>query len=248
VPRPVAIVLVLCAAAAASLTLGSALGSGPSSPVAGPAHPAHLTAAASPLAGLNATFRRLAPEARCDKAAAKARTARRLRAEALRNAAKAKPKVLRAKKRKLRRAIRLLRSGAKLCDQAPPPGGGSPGAGAAPPAPGAPPPPPPPPPQPGTQTISLSASGTTLAFSPNTPVTVSPGTIRLALANNSSLDHRIGARTSPGNVLVGQQSPVASPGNSTFVDVTLAAGSYQIFCGVSFHAANGMVVPLTVTP
>ncbi len=45
------------------------------------------------------------------------------------------------------------------------------------------------------------------------------------------------------------ESQNAAPGTSTFVDVTLPAGSYQIFCGIGDHAALGMVVELvTVTP
>jgi plastocyanin len=94
-----------------------------------------------------------------------------------------------------------------------------------------------------------SASGTTLAYSPSTPVTAKAGVpIRLTVTNASTIDHRIGARTSPGNV-VQTDSAVATPANSVSApDVTLPAGSYQIFCGQPGHAAGGMVVTLTVTP
>jgi hypothetical protein len=44
------------------------------------------------------------------------------------------------------------------------------------------------------------------------------------------------------------EAPNAPPGGSTYVDVTLPAGSYQIFCGIGDHAALGMTLPLTVTP
>lgn len=97
-------------------------------------------------------------------------------------------------------------------------------------------------------TVALrSASGTTLAFSPSTPVTVPAGPVRLELANGSTISHRIGARTVPGQVVI-DQSPVAPAGGAASVEVTLAPGAHQIFCGVPGHAAAGMVVPLTVTP
>jgi hypothetical protein len=249
VPRPVAIILVLCAAAAASLTLGSALASGPPRPAPpDAAHPAHLTAAAAPLAGLNATFRRLAPEARCDAADPKAATARRLRAAANKNAAKAPPKVLRRKKASLRRAIRLLRDAGELCDGPVAPGGAPAAPGTTAPAPGAGQvPPAPPPPQPGSQ--ALSFTGRNFSFDPSTPQTARAGiALRLAMTNAASAtSHRIGVRTLPAEVLLGQ-SPVVDGGQSTFVDLTLIAGSYEIFCGVGDHAEAGMVVPLTVTP
>jgi uncharacterized cupredoxin-like copper-binding protein len=57
----------------------------------------------------------------------------------------------------------------------------------------------------------------------------------------------VGVRTDPGLSLIGQ-SPIVGGGGSTFVDLTLAAGAYEIFCGVGDHDALGMVVPLTVTP
>jgi len=230
--RPIAVLLVLCAAAAATMALGSALA-------------ARSTAAKSPLAGLDRTFRALQPAARCAAGADKAATARRLRAAALKKAAKAPPKVLKRKKASMRRAIRLLRQAGDLCEAtAPPPGtpapGGTPPPGTPAPGPG------PIPPAPGLQTISLT--GTNFAFSPSTPVTVSAtAPIRLALTNAAAgTDHRIGARV-PGQSAIAE-SLNAAPGASTYVDVTLPAGSYQIFCGVDNHAAFGMTLPLTVTP
>ena len=108
--RPIAVLLVLCAAAAATMALGSALA-------------ARSTAAKSPLAGLDRTFRSLQPAARCAAGAATAAKARRLRAAALKNAAKAPPKVLKRKKASMRRAIRLLRQAGDLCEApSPPPG------------------------------------------------------------------------------------------------------------------------------
>ena len=76
------------------------------------------------------------------------------------------------------------------------------------------------------------------------------GAIRLQLTNvSATLDHSVGVRTPPPppHTLLGASVP-AGPGGSTSLDVTLAAGTYQIYCGVSNHAAMGMVIPLTVTP
>ena len=79
----------LCAAAAATLALGSALA-------------ARLIAAKSPLAGLDRTFRSLQPAARCAAGAATAAQGPRLRVAALKNAVKAPPKVLKRKKVSMR--------------------------------------------------------------------------------------------------------------------------------------------------
>ena len=230
--RPIAVLLVLCAAAAATMALGSALA-------------ARSTAAKSPLAGLDRTFRSLQPAARCDAGADKAATARRLRAAALKNAAKAPPKVVKRKKASMRRAIRLLRQAGDLCEAAsPPPGTPAPGGTPPPGTPG----PGPAPVPPVTTTISLSASAIA-PFSPSS-ATAPAGAIRLQLTNvSATLDHSVGVRTPPPppHTLLGASVP-AGPGGSTSLDVTLAAGTYQIYCGVSNHAAMGMVIPLTVTP
>ncbi len=155
-PRPVAIVLVLCAAAAASLTLGSALASGPADPAPPAAHPAHLTAAASPLAGLNETFRRLAPDARCDAAdreggdgAAAARGGQQERGQGAPEGPAEEEGLSAPRDPHPARRRRALRRGRR--PWAPPGARRTPAR----PAPAARPPPPPPPP-PGVQTIALT--------------------------------------------------------------------------------------------
>jgi hypothetical protein len=231
--RPIAVLLVLCAAAAGTMALGSALA-------------ARSTAAKSPLAGLDRTFRALQPAARCAAGADKAATARRLRAAALKNAAKAPPKVLKRKKASMRRAIRLLRQAGDLCKAAsPPPGTPAPGGTPPPGTPG----PGPAPVPPVTTTISLSASAIA-PFSPSS-ATAPAGAIRLQLTNlSATFTHSVGVRTPPPppHTVLGGPSVPAGPGGSTSLDVTLAAGTYQIYCGVGTHAASGMVIPLTVTP
>jgi Copper binding proteins, plastocyanin/azurin family len=223
--RPIAVLLVVCAAAAATMALGSALA-------------ARSTAAKSPLAGLDRTFRALQPAARCAAGADKAATARRLRAAALKNAAKAPPKVLKRKKASMRRAIRLLRQAGDLCEAASPPPG-TPGTPGTPPTPTT-----PTPPIPGGGTFSFT--GVDFDLTPDTLITERAGLFRLQLTVNEG-SHNIGARTDPGGVSQGNSFTV-SAGNSTSVDITLGPGSYQIYCAVPGHAAAGMVVPLTVTP
>ena len=226
--RPIAVMLMVCAAAAATLALGSALA-------------ARSTAAKSPLAGLDRTFRSLQPAARCAAGADTAARARRLRAAALKNAAKAPPKVLKRKKASMRRAIRLLRRAGDLC-AAPPPPPGSPAPGGAPPTPGGPPPP-------GAQTISLgTAPGTAKRFTPEQTFTVRAGTVRFQLANTSGETHSVGVQTLPGLSSQGLAS-AASVGTSTSVDISLPTpGTYQIYCGEGTHAAQGMTLLLTVNP
>jgi uncharacterized cupredoxin-like copper-binding protein len=69
--------------------------------------------------------------------------------------------------------------------------------------------------------------------------------MRLELENASTvLSHRIGVRA--GGTTFGT-SPVAPPGGTTFVDVSLAPGTYQVFCSVNGHDGAGMVIPFTVT-
>ena len=191
------------------------------------------------LAALDRTFRSLQPAARCAAGADTAARARRLRAAALKNAAKAPPKVVKRKKASMRRAIRLLRRAGDLCE-APPPGG-------APPAPGGPAPPPPTPP--GTQTVALSTVSSGVGFVPNQAIRVAAGTVRFELSNTGNLYHSIGVRLPPPPGTSQGVSSAAAPGGATRVDIALTTpGAYQIYCDVSDHAANGMVVDLTVTP
>jgi hypothetical protein len=224
-----------CAAAAGTLPLGAAVAADRPDPA--PA-PLRVTAAAKPLAGLNATFKRVAAGAKCAAAGSKATQARKLRAAANRNVAKATPKALKAKKAKMRRAIRVLRAAKKLCDEA----GTTPGGGAG----SGPPPPPPSPPPPGVQTFAFT--GTNFVFSPAAPVAVSAGApIRLQVTNAAAdTDHRIGVRGLDQPAIT--ESQIAAPGASASVDVTLPAGVYEIFCGVDGHDMLGMIVDLNVGP
>ncbi len=240
--RPIVLCLVACAAAAAALALGSALGA--QTDDAAPAgHAAHLTAARSPLAGLDARFRKLAPAGACAAGAPKARPARRLRAAALKGAAKAPPKVLRRKKASMRRAIGLMRAAGDLCEAAqgggaPPPGGGAPPAGPPPPAPGGPPGPPPP------QEITLHVTGPDTMYV-ETSAAAAPGAMRLTIVNTSALSHFAGVRLGPGNPVI-TETPQAAAGQTQSVNATIGPGTYEIYCRQGNHYAMGMHIPFMV--
>lgn len=88
-----------------------------------------------------------------------------------------------------------------------------------------------------------------MLVAPGLAVTARAGEIRLQLANGSVFPHSVGVRPPPPPPQAGLGlSPVAAPGTSASVDVTLAPGAYEIYCGVGGHADAGMVVALTVTP
>ena len=237
--RPIVLCLVACAAAAAALALGSALGAQADDATAA-GHAAHLTAARSPLAGLDARFRRLAPAGACAAGAPKARPARRLRAAALKGAAKAPPKVLRRKKASMRRAIGLMRAAGGLCAAAqgggaPAPGGGAPATGP-PPAPGAPPGPP--------QVITLHVTGPDTMYV-EIEASATPGPMQLTIVNTSSLSHFAGVRLGPGNPVL-TETPEAAAGQTQSVDANIGAGTYEIYCRQGNHYAMGMHIPFTV--
>ena len=44
----------------------------------------------------------------------------------------------------------------------------------------------------------------------------------------------------------GEQTPTLSPGQTATLDVTLEAGSYELYCGVDGHRELGMDVHITV--
>jgi hypothetical protein len=236
VRRLVASILLVSAAAAATLALGPAFGAGPVSaeppPAASAEHGVHLKAKPSPLARLDRTFRAILPAARCDAGAGKRRTASRLRTAAFKGARTAPPRIVKRKKATMRRAITLLLGARTLCRQAAPPGGAT----------GTPPPPPPPA---GLQTITLHApSG--VGFT-ETSATATSGRIRIELVNGSSLQHRVGVRTPGGQTPIAESGAVGT-GETAAIEVELQQGSYQILCRQNDHHLQGMIIPLTVNP
>lgn len=235
------LVLVACAAAAAALALGAAGAPGPAAPQAATAHAAGAHAAAPTVASLKATIRRLLPATRCDAGAAKRGRALKLRTAALKNIAKQPPRELRKRKATLKRAIALLRQAGTACAAPPAPGGGTPAPGTP-----APPAPQPPGPAPGPTVITLHVTGNTLDYV-EPSATAPAGQIRIDLVNGSNFNHFAGVRVASGQPTIGE-SPLSSPGETVSVTVTLAPGTYQVFCRNNNHDVIGpMVMPLTVT-
>ncbi len=240
--RLVAIVLVSCAAAAATLALGSALASGPAPSRAQAAHPAHLSAAASPLAGLNRTFRRIAPSARCDAAAregadrpAPARGRAQERGEGLAQGAQGQEEEAAARDpASSGRAGRAVRAGCASPEPLPAARSRRP--------------------RRRRRAPRRSPSvGTDFEFNPSDAADGERRRARsgCALTNDrptttSAPDRR---RTSPGRSLIGQSPDASAGAASTSVDVTLAAGHVpDLLRGPRPRCSLGMVVPLTVTP
>ena len=244
--RLIVLILAVCCAAAATMALGSSLGPGATAAHASgvASHGTmHMDARPVTLAQLNATFRGLLPATRCDAGDAKRASAVRLRAAALKGAAKATPKVLQRKKTSMRRAIALLRSAKVACAAPPAPGGG----GSTPPPGSTPAPPGTPPTTPPLQTVTLHvAAGPTFAYT-EASATARAGAMRLSVVNGSTLMHFIGVRVSTGQPTIAI-SQLSDPGETKSVDVTLAAGTYELFCNNNNHDTLGMKIPLTVTP
>jgi hypothetical protein len=244
--RLVVMTLIASAAAAATLVLGAALVAGSPTAPAAPVHGAHAVAHAAkppPLAGLDRTFRALIPSTRCDEGAAKAVAGKRIRAAALKGAAKATPKVLKRKKAAMRSAIAAMRRAKALCAAAAAAGpGGTPAPGAPAPGPGTTPGAPAP-----TQTIVLHvAAGNTFTYT-ETSATATAGAMRLELQNASNIRHFVAVRTASGQPTIAS-SPLSLAGGTVFVDVTLAPGTYEIFCNNNNHDVMfGMKIPLTVS-
>jgi hypothetical protein len=231
VRRSGVIALVACAAAAAALALGAA---------ASPGDTQRADATAPTVASLKRTFRVLLPAAACDAVSAKRTAALRLRAGALKNLAKATPKALTRKKAAMRKGIRLLRQAKATCAAlAIPPGGGTP-------APGAPTPPgTPAPTPPGTTVLTLHvAAGNTTRYT-ETTAAAPPGAIHVDLVNASNLRHFVAVRAGDGQPELGR-SALSPPGGPTSLDITLPAGTYQIFCDNNGHDTLGMKIPFTV--
>ena len=67
------------------------------------------------------------------------------------------------------------------------------------------------------------------------------------MVNGSSISHFIGVRV-PGAMAFLARSQLSAPGETKSVDVSLAAGTYELFCNNNDHDLMGMKIPFTVTP
>lgn len=73
----------------------------------------------------------------------------------------------------------------------------------------------------------------------------SPGTYKFTAVDKGHLQHNL-VINGPG-VNQAKTAGLLSPGQSASVAVTLSKGSYDIFCGVPGHKAQGMNVEITVS-
>jgi uncharacterized cupredoxin-like copper-binding protein len=73
----------------------------------------------------------------------------------------------------------------------------------------------------------------------------SPGTYKFTAVDKGHLQHDL-VIDGPG-VNMAKTAGLLSPGQSASVTVTLRKGSYDIFCGVPGHKAEGMNVNITVS-
>lgn len=99
---------------------------------------------------------------------------------------------------------------------------------------------------------SPAAGGTTAVTATETEFHIalsmksfSPGTYKFTAVDQGHLQHNL-VINGPG-VNQAKTAGLLSPGQSASVTVTLSKGSYDIFCGVPGHKAQGMNVEITVS-
>lgn len=71
-----------------------------------------------------------------------------------------------------------------------------------------------------------------------------PGTVRFVVENTGTFRHAL-AIAGPG--VKSKRTALIRPGKSATLTVTLSPGTYQLWCPVPGHAAQGMKAKLTVT-
>ena len=91
----------------------------------------------------------------------------------------------------------------------------------------------------GGETVDISE--TEFALDPD-EATVAAGDVTFALTNDGSLPHNLEVE---GNG-VEEVSETMDPGGSTDLTVSLEPGTYELYCAIGDHAAQGMEGTLTV--
>jgi uncharacterized cupredoxin-like copper-binding protein len=94
----------------------------------------------------------------------------------------------------------------------------------------------------GTTTVTATETEFHIALSKKS---LSPGTYKFTAVDKGHLQHNL-VINGPG-VNQAKTAGLLSPGQSASVTVTLSKGSYDIFCGVPGHKAQGMNVNITVS-
>ncbi len=91
----------------------------------------------------------------------------------------------------------------------------------------------------GGETIAISE--TEFALDPSDP-TSAAGTVTIDVTNDGATVHNLGVK---GNG-VDDISSDLNPGDSDTLELDLEAGTYNLYCGIGDHAAQGMTGELTV--
>ena len=105
-------------------------------------------------------------------------------------------------------------------------------------------------PAPTTAASAASAAGTKVDVTEKdfsialSQTTFAPGTYTFSVKNDGSFPHNL-VIEGPG--VDKQKSATVPGGNTTSVTVALAAGSYELFCGVPGHKDKGMDMKITVS-
>lgn len=94
----------------------------------------------------------------------------------------------------------------------------------------------------GTSAVTATETEFHIALS---KTTFTPGTYKFTAVDKGHLQHNL-VIDGPG-VNQAKTAGLLSPGQSESVTVTLRQGSYDIFCGVPGHKAQGMNVEITVS-
>jgi uncharacterized cupredoxin-like copper-binding protein len=92
-----------------------------------------------------------------------------------------------------------------------------------------------------SQTISITA--TDFAFTPSTVTVDAPGTYTFDLTNDGATDHAIEIEGQGSE----ERSDTVSPGESASVTIDLQSGTYEMYCPIDGHRAQGMEGEVTVS-
>ena len=95
----------------------------------------------------------------------------------------------------------------------------------------------------GTASQTISITATDFAFSPSTVTVDAPGTYTFDLTNDGGTDHAIEIEGQGSE----ERSDTVSPGESASVTIDLQSGTYEMYCPIDGHKAQGMEGEITVS-
>jgi uncharacterized cupredoxin-like copper-binding protein len=95
----------------------------------------------------------------------------------------------------------------------------------------------------GTASQTFSISATDYAFTPSTVTVDAPGTYTFDLTNDGATDHAIEIEGQGSE----ERSDTVSPGESASVTIDLQSGTYEMYCPIDGHRAQGMEGEVTVS-